>query len=174
MTMATEVGKINRGKAFKVAFDRVETVHGKAVLTDDTKKAIRNEIDDRLKTMATLSKSEVVRSITPYKRVTADLELEEGKRIVATETAKKTTEEEVLSIHGLLFELYGKIARSENGMTDGQERQIRRLKNAINSRLFALQTDGTLNDQMQRISAYVNKREVENAKQAIEQKLTTA
>lgn len=161
--LATVLNRINRGKAFKCAFDTAEQLHGKLALTDGVKKTIRNAIDDKLRERAQLSKTEVLASERVFRKLTPGLQIVRGRQMVTHDLAKTTLETDILDLHADIVELRGKIARSESGyITDAQARQMERLKMAINARLFELQSNGTLSEQMERISAYLNR--VEQAK----------
>jgi hypothetical protein len=173
LTVAVEAGKVNRNKAFKTAFDRVEQVHGRVTLTDDVKKTLRSEIDNRIKVLASIGKAEVVKQIGSFARVTTDLELEQGRRIVTVDTTILTPEQEVIKFHGLLLELRGKVARSETGIaTESQVRQERRIMNAINTRLFEMRDD--MSEQMKKVSEFVNARNRERTEAKFTEAVTNA
>ena len=136
LTMATTNDGVKRNKAFKFAFERVETNYGKMNLTDDVKSDLRNAIDEKLKSLFVLGEGEVVTNQAAYLKLNSEGKLIRGNRFTTEHTKSISVEAEIVKLHRLFLDLRTKISKSENGATEGQLRSMRKLKNAINARLF--------------------------------------
>jgi hypothetical protein len=129
--IATIKGSTSRGKAFKAAYERVETQYGKSALDESTKKQVQRAVDEALKAKATITAGEVIHRRATYEQVNTHGEYERGQKITTLDNGCIDPEEQLLGMSRVLSEHRRKMAAKEEGATESDVRKERRIRNAI-------------------------------------------